>query len=58
MARIPLFTACTANIYIDDVQAFAAAAGRHHQRIIDDIPHFTSVSPISVMTEVVGAFDA
>ena len=53
----PLY-ACTANIYIDDVQAFAAAAGRHHQRIIDDIPHFTSVSPISVMTEVVGAFDA
>lgn len=53
----PLY-ACTANIYVGDEQAFAAAAGRNHQRIVDDIPRFTSVAPISVMTEILGAFDA
>jgi uncharacterized protein (TIGR02118 family) len=53
----PLY-ACTANIYVADEQAFAAAAARNHQRVVDDIPRFTSVAPISVMTEVLGAFDA
>ena len=53
----PLY-ACTANIYVAESQAFAAAAGTNHQRVVDDIPRFTSVTPISVMTEVVGAFDA
>jgi len=53
----PLYS-CTANIYVADAQAFAAAASRNHQRVVDDIPHFTSISPVSFMTEVVGAFDA
>ena len=53
----PLYS-CTANIYVANAQAFAAAAPKTHQRIVDDIPHFTSVTPISIMTEVVGAFDA
>jgi len=56
--RNPPLYACTANIYVADEQAFAAAAGRNHQRVVDDIPRFTSVAPISVMTEVLGAFDA
>lgn len=53
----PLY-ACTANIYVADTDAFAAAAARNHQRVVDDIPRFTSVQPISVMTEVFGAFDS
>ena len=53
----PLFS-CTANIYVADAQAFAAAASMNHQRVVEDIPHFTSASPVSFMTEVVGAFDA
>ncbi len=56
--RNPPRYACTANIYVADAQAFAAAAGRNHPLVVDDIPRFTSVSPVSVMTEVVGAFDA
>ena len=56
--RNPPLYACTANVYVADEQAFAAAAGRNHQRVVDDIPRFTSVAPISVMTEVLGAFDA
>ena len=52
----PLY-ACTANIYVADGQAFAAAAERNHQRVVDDIPRFASVPPISVMTEVLGEFD-
>lgn len=53
----PLYS-CTANIYVADAEAFAAAAGDNHQRIVDDIPRFTSVSPVSFMTEVVAAFDS
>jgi len=53
----PTYT-CTANIYVADTQRFAAAAARNHQRVIDDIPRFTSVSPVSFQTEVVGAFDS
>jgi len=53
----PLYS-CTANIYVADAQAFAAAASTNHQRVVDDIPRFTSVSPVSFMTEVVGAFNA
>ncbi len=49
---------CTANIYIADPQAFAAAASANHQRVVDDIPRFTSVGPVSFLTEVVGAFNA
>ena len=56
--RNPPLYACTANIYVADEQAFAAAAGSNHQRVVDDIPRFTSVAPISVMTEVLGAFDS
>jgi uncharacterized protein (TIGR02118 family) len=56
--RNPPLYACTANIYVADAEVFAAAAGRHHQRIVEDVPRFTSVAPISVMTEVLGAFDA
>ncbi|MEO8465715.1 MAG: EthD family reductase [Gammaproteobacteria bacterium] len=56
--RNPPLYACTANIYVGDSQLFAAAASRNHQRIVDDIPRFSSVGPISVMTEVLGAFDA
>jgi uncharacterized protein (TIGR02118 family) len=56
--RNPPLYASTANIYVADAGVFAAAAGRHHQRIVDDVPRFTSVAPISVMTEVLGAFDA
>ena len=55
--RPPLFS-CTANIYIADARAFAAVASENHQRVVDDIPHFTSVSPVSFQTEVVGAFNA
>ena len=54
----PLLYACTANIYVADQHVFAAAADRNHQRVVDDIARFTSVAPISVMTEVLGAFDA
>ena len=56
--RNPPLYSCTANIYVADAQAFAAAASRNHQRVVDDIPHFTSGSPVSFMTEVVGAFDS
>jgi uncharacterized protein (TIGR02118 family) len=56
--RNPPLYACTANIYVADREAFAATAGRTHRRVVDDIARFTTVTPISVMTEVVGAFDA
>jgi uncharacterized protein (TIGR02118 family) len=56
--RNPPPYSCTANIYIADAQAFAAAASRNHQSVVDDIPRFTSVSPVSFQTEVVGAFNA
>ena len=56
--RNPPAYSCTANIYIADTQAFAAAAGRNHQHVVDDIRRFTSVSPISFQTEVLGAFNA
>jgi uncharacterized protein (TIGR02118 family) len=55
--RPPLYS-CTANIYVADAEEFAAGAARNHQRVVDDIPRFTSVSPVSFMTEVVAAFDA
>jgi uncharacterized protein (TIGR02118 family) len=55
--RNPALYSCTANLYVGDAQAFGAAASENHQRIVDDIPRFTSVSPVSFMTEVVGAFD-
>jgi uncharacterized protein (TIGR02118 family) len=55
--RNPPLYSCTANIYVADPQAFATAASRNYQRVVDDIPRFTSVSPVSFMTEVVGAFD-
>jgi uncharacterized protein (TIGR02118 family) len=50
--------ACTANIYVADAQAFAAAADKNHGLIVDDISRFTTVSPASFMTEVFGAFDS
>ena len=56
--RNPPLYSCTANIYVADAEAFAAAASSNHQRVVDDIPHFTSASPVSFMTEVVAAFDA
>jgi uncharacterized protein (TIGR02118 family) len=56
--RNPPLYSCTANIYVADAEAFAAAAKSNHQRIVDDIPRFTSATPISLMTEVVAAFDA
>jgi hypothetical protein len=56
--RNPPLYACTANIYVAESQAFAAAAARNHERVVGDIPRFTSVAPLSVMTEVLGAFDA
>lgn len=56
--RDPPLYSCTANIYVADAQAFAAAARRNRERIDDDIRHFTSVTPASFMTEVVGAFGA
>ena len=49
---------CTANVYIADRDAFAAAAARNHERVVADIARFTKVSPISFQTEVVGAFDS
>jgi uncharacterized protein (TIGR02118 family) len=54
----PALYACTANIYVADERSFAAAAERNHRRVVDDIARFTSVAPSSVMTEVLGAFDA
>lgn len=56
--RNPPLYSCTANIYVADADAFAAAAGRNHQTVVDDITRFTSASPVSFMTEVVGAFNA
>jgi uncharacterized protein (TIGR02118 family) len=56
--RNPPAYSCTVNLYIADAAAFAAAAARNHQRVVDDIPKFTSVTPISFETEVVGAFDS
>jgi uncharacterized protein (TIGR02118 family) len=56
--RNPPLYACTANIYVADERVFAIAAESNHQRVVDDITRFTSVAPISVMTEVLGAFDA
>lgn len=56
--RNPPRYACTANIYVADAQVFAAAAGRNHERVVEDIARFTSVSPLSFMTEVFGAFDS
>lgn len=56
--REPPLYSCTANIYVSDARAFAAAESRNRQRIDDDVRRFTSVSPISLMTEVIGAFDA
>jgi uncharacterized protein (TIGR02118 family) len=56
--RNPPLYSCTANIYLADVEAFAAAASANHQRVVDDVAHFTSASPVSFMTEVVAAFDA
>lgn len=52
----PLYS-CTANVYIADAGAFAAAASRNHERVVADIPRFTSVTAESFQTEVVGAFD-
>lgn len=52
----PLYS-CTANVYVADTQAFAAAASRNHERVVADIRRFTTVSPESFQTEVVGAFD-
>lgn len=56
--RNPPLYSCTANIYVADAEVFAAAASRNHQRVVDDIPRFTSASPVSFMTEVVAAFDS
>lgn len=53
----PLY-ACTANIYVSDPAVFAATASRTHERVSADFAVFTTVTPIAVMTEVVGAFDA
>jgi uncharacterized protein (TIGR02118 family) len=55
---VPPRYACTVNIYVANQQAFAAAAGRSHRSVVDDILNFTSVASISVMTEVFGAFGA
>jgi len=56
--RNPPLYSCTANIYISDAQVFSAAAVRNRERVDDDVRHFTSVTPVSFMTEVVGAFGA
>jgi uncharacterized protein (TIGR02118 family) len=56
--RNPPLYFCTANIYLADEAAFAAAAEQHHERVVGDIPRFTSASPVSLMTEVAAAFDA
>ena len=56
--KTPAAYSCTANVYIADRDAFAAAAARNHERVVADISRFTTVSPISFQTEVVGAFDS
>ena len=56
--REPLLYNCTTNVYVADAQAFAAATARNSRRVDDDARRFTSVTPISFMTEVVGAFGA
>jgi hypothetical protein len=56
--RKAVVAAGTANIYVADAGVFAAAAERNQPVIVTDIPRFTSVSPVCVMTEVLGAFDA
>lgn len=53
----PLYS-CTANIYLADVEKFGKAAPQNHQHVVDDIPHFTSVTPLSFQTEVLAAFNA
>jgi uncharacterized protein (TIGR02118 family) len=55
--RNPPLYSCTVNVYIADARTFAAAASRNHERVVADIPRFTSVSPETFQTEVVGAFD-
>jgi uncharacterized protein (TIGR02118 family) len=56
--RDPPLYSCTANVYVADAQAFAAAASRNRERVAEDVRRFTSVTPASFMTEVVGAFGA
>jgi len=56
--RNPPLHSCTANIYVADAEAFATASSSNRERLVDDIANFTSVSPVSFMTEVFGAFDA
>ena len=58
-SRNPPLYSCTANIYVADAPGLRR--GRRAEitsAVVDDIPHFTSASPVSFMTEVVGAFDA
>ena len=56
--RNPAAYSCTANVYVADTEAFAAAAARNHERVVADISRFTTVSPVSFETEVVGAFNS
>jgi uncharacterized protein (TIGR02118 family) len=56
--RDPPLYSCTANVYVADARAFAAAAARNRQRLEDDARRFTAITAVSFMTEVVGAFGA
>jgi uncharacterized protein (TIGR02118 family) len=49
---------CTANVYIENAETFAAAAARNQQRVVDDVRRFTSATPVTIQTEVLGAFDS
>ena len=56
--RDPPLYSCTANVYVADARAFAAAAARNRQRVEGDARRFTAITAVSFMTEVVGAFGA
>lgn len=44
----------TVNIYIEDQEAFDAAGREHTQALVDDVPNFSSVMPLAMVTEVYG----
>jgi len=49
----PAFIGCV-NIYIEDQAKFDAAGAKHSQTLRDDVPHFSSVNPSVVITDIYG----
>lgn len=44
----------TVNIYIENQAAFDAAGAQHTQTLVEDVPNFSSVFPVALMTEIYG----